>query len=383
MPISLRLRAILVSGALLGILVRPTRAEDLLEYKYADYAEADGRMAIITQSALVQQDLGTDTELKFTGTNDAITGASPIGLPIALFPTAWLQKSEDHRKAWSADVIRQEDRVNVDLGFAYSREHDYTSYGWSVNTTTDFNQKNTTLLLGAAGTEDYVRYLYFGPPWRRKHGGDGVIGVTQLLDPNTSVTFDVTWGRETGFLTDQYKVVEASVQVFQSIYLDKEFVENRPNLRDHATAFLELNRAFTAAHGAVDASYRYYQDTYGVKANTLELSWLQHLGEAVVLIPSARLYQQSAAFFYHYRLDGTGIVPVPFPDGTGEFYSSDYRLSAELNRTLGLKAVWTIRPGISVDLAYDDYQMRGTDGVTPQAYYPHARITTAGFRYSW
>ena len=38
--------------------------------------------------------------------------------------------------------------ANVALGFGNSRESDYVSNGYSINTLTDFNQKNTTLLLG-------------------------------------------------------------------------------------------------------------------------------------------------------------------------------------------------------------------------------------------
>jgi hypothetical protein len=46
--------------------------------------------------------------------------------------------------------------VSVDLGYGVSRESDYVSDGWSLNTVTDFNQKNTNLLLGYGGTSDTI-----------------------------------------------------------------------------------------------------------------------------------------------------------------------------------------------------------------------------------
>jgi len=365
-------------------LPRPGRAEDSLAYKDEEYREGDGRVVVQTQSAAVTQDLGTDMTVKLTGTNDAIAGATPTGIPAPNgSDQVPMTDLEDHRKAWSADLTRQINRVSVDAGFAYSREHDYTSHAYSINTVTDFNQKNTELLLGAAVNDDDVHVLIRGPAWRNKDGGNGIAGLTQIIDPNTTVTFDVTWGRSTGFNSDQYKEVQKSIQIFGTIFLPETFAENRPNVRDTGSALFALNHAFPQWNAASDASYRYYADTWGVAAHTVEVAWLQHVLPTVILQPNVRYYQQQAAKFYYYNLNDTDIIPVNVPTGTGVSYSSDYRLSELRTYSYGLKVIWTVRPWLELTAGFSKYDMQGTDGVTPQSAYPRAKISTAGLKFIW
>jgi hypothetical protein len=104
----------------------------------------------------------------------------------------------------------------------------------------------------------------------------------------------------------------------------------------------------------------------------------------VTLRPGVRFYHQDAANFYHYRLDETAIIPVAGPPRPhGPFYSSDYRLSAMRTMTYGLKVVWNASDALQFDAAYERYEMRGTDGVTPQSAYCQANIITVGAKFSW
>jgi len=303
-----RRTAALAAFALLLAQPRAARAENDVTYKYEDYREP-GRIAVHSQGAQVEQDLGTDMHLKLGGVIDSIAGATPTGEPApAGSDQVALSHLTDLRHAWNAGLSRQFPRVNVELGFARSIERDYMSNGWSVNTLTDFNQKNTTLLVGFAGTDDTAE-VFFKPAWLRKVSSEGIVGVTQLIDPLTSVSFDLTWGRETGFLNDQYKLVEKDIPILPGIVLPQTFAENRPNDRDKAIAFFSVDRSFPDLRGTLEASYRLYGDTYGFVAHTLELAWFQNLGQKFILRWSVRPYMQNAADFYYYRLNGTAITP--------------------------------------------------------------------------
>jgi len=154
---------------LLGLLAswpqRAARAEDSLVYKYEDYQEAAGRIDVKEQAGAVSQDLTPEMNLKLTGTLDAIAGATPTGQPApAGASQVPLTQMTERRKEWTGDLSRQFSNVSVDAGFADSRESDYVSAGWSVNASVDFNQKNTTLLVGAAGTSDRVE-VFFEPAY--------------------------------------------------------------------------------------------------------------------------------------------------------------------------------------------------------------------------
>jgi hypothetical protein len=146
---------------------------------------------------------------------------------------------------------------------------------------------------------------------------------------------------------------------------------------------MALNHAYPQLNGAIDASYRFSHDDFGVSSNTFALEWLQKLGAKVILSPSFRFYQQSAADFYLLTLDGTGISPSSPPTGPSPVYSADYRLSKLQTLSYGLKLVWTPTAAWQLDVAYEKYDMRGRDGVTSQTAYPEANIFTVGAKFSF
>ena len=374
--------ALLASLAL--ILSRPAaRGADSVDFKYENYREKDGRITVVTESSSVNEDVAAYGHIQLTGTIDAVAGATPTGQPAAP-GTQQVPLTEIHtrRKAWSGDYSEQIKSFNIDAAFAESRESDYVSWGWSVNTLTDFNEKNTTLRAGLAGNYDRVG-VRFEPAYLPKHTNDAILGVTQLLNPTTFVTVNVTLGRSTGYLSEPYKIVEKAIEILPNIYLREAFGENSPNARNRTSVFSSLNHSFAGTNGAVEASYRLYSDSYGIVAHTLQLAWLQHLGKRWVLQPSLRFYRQTSARFYYYNLDSTPVMPVHLPAGLAPYYSSDFRLSAEESTSYGLKATWRVSDWMRLDGSYERYTLHGRDGVTPASAYPCAGISTLGVEFLW
>ena len=363
---------------------RPSaRAEDSVAYKYENYREEDGRITVVTQSGSVNEDVAANGHIQLSGSIDAVTGATPTGRPAPPgSDQVPLTGIYTRRKAWSGDYSEQIRSVNVDAAFAESRESDYVSWGWSVNTLTDFNEKNTTLRAGVAGNYDRVE-VRFEPAYLPKHTNDAIVGVTQLLSPTTFATVNVSLGRSTGYLSEPYKTVEKAIEILPAIYLDETFGENSPNARDRGSLYASVNHSFLGARAAIEGSYRFYSDSFGVVAHTLELSWLQHVGAKLVLTPSFRYYTQTAARFYYYNLDDTPIIPARVPMGTAPYYSSDFRLSAEYATSYGLKAAWRASDWMQLDASYEEYVLRGRDGVTPASAYPRAGISTVGVKFLW
>lgn len=383
-PPSVRTRVFLLAAGLAFPAARALRAESGASYKYQDYRETGGRIAVQTQAALLEQDFGTETRLKVEGILDAIAGATPSGQPApAGSDEVPLARLQERRKAWNAALARQFARVNLALGLANSRESDYVSDGGSLNTLIEFNQKNTTLLAGVAATRDDVK-VFHQAPWAKKRTSDVILGLTQLLDPRTALTLNLTWSRQTGYLSDPYKIVEKRTELLPGVFVPLTFPENRPAERTKRIALLGLNRAFPEVRGAVDATYRLFHDSFGTTAHTIDLAWFQRCGARFLLRPGFRFHTQGAADFYHYRLDDTALVPTAgAPRPGGPFYSSDYRLSALRTFTGGLKLVWQPTAAWQLDAAFERYEMRGTDGITPQSPYSRANIVTAGIKFAW
>jgi hypothetical protein len=374
----------LLAAALALCMPRPSaRADDSIAYKFENYREDDGRITVETQSSQVDQDVLANGHISLTGTIDAVAGATPTGRPAPPgSDQVVLTEIHTRRKAWNGAYAQQFENVNVSVGIADSREPDYVSIGWSVNTLTDFNEKNTTLRIGVAAIDDRVE-VFFEPAYLPKHTNSAIVGVTQVIDPKTFVTVNLTLADSEGYLAEPHKFVEKGIELLPGITLEESFGENSPNQRQSETLFMSVNHAFPGVHGAVEASYRLYSDTYGILAHTLELSWLQHVGARLVVEPELRYYQQSAAGFYHYNLDNTPIVPVRVPMGTAPYYTSDFRLSAEDDYTYGVKATWKVADRLQLVASYERFAMFGRDGVTSASAYPRAGISTVGVKFTW
>lgn len=375
--------ALLLAILLQLLAPRSGRAETVTAYKYQDYQESGGRIKVQAHYGLIEQTLGVEAKLKITAVQDTISGATPTGEPAdpvtGLVP---LSQMHDRRKAWTADFSRQFGNVNVSVGAANSRESDYVSTGFSLNTLTELNNKNTTLLAGISGTNDDVK-VFYQPARVSKRTLDLIVGVTQLLDENTSLVLNASYGSASGYLSDPYKLIRKNTELLPGLFLPLTFAENRPDSREKWIGYASINHSAAQLKGAVEASYRLYHDTFGVTSHTLAAAWLQRLGDEVILSPSVRYYTQDAADFYRVSLDGTAITPGTKPNPAGPFYSADYRLAALDSWTWGVKLVWTPKPAFQADIAWESYRMTRRDSATSASAFPKAGIFTFGLRYTW
>lgn len=382
-PPSTTAPALFLAGALLLLSPRSAQAESKISYKYSDYQESAGRIGVQAHSALIEQSLGPDATLSFTGVIDVIAGATPTGeAPAARGGPVPLAELRDRRNAWTVDYARQFTRTNLSVGVAQSREHDYISHGASLNTRTDFNDKNTALTLGVSATDDTI-LVFYQTDRVKKRGFDAFVGVNQIVDPQTTLAFNLSFGRTTGYLSDPYKTITQVTQLLPGVFLPLTFPENRPGERNKWLALVGYNHAVHSLNGALDASYRLYHDSFGTTSHTFAGAWLQRLGPKVILTPSFRYYRQDAAAFYRVSLNGAGFVPALRPNTAGPFYSADYRLSSLRSLTYGLKVVWNPTEKLHFDLAWDRYEMTGLDRITSASAYAKARIVTVGAGLTW
>jgi len=279
---------------------------------------------------------------------------------------------EDNRRAGNLGLDWQLGRQTISPGFSFSNESDYESYGVSLNDAINFNDKNTTLAFGVSQNFDQVRHAD-RVTWSDKYSTEGMVGITQLLSPKTTFNATFTFGNDSGYLNDPYRVIDFSLSGFA-------YPEVRPSHRNKEVLFFDLNHFFDCANAAGDLSYRLYHESYGIVAHTVEATWTQHLGKYVILEPLARFYEQSAADFYHTSVNGYFPTdPLPRPT----FYSADYRLSNLATVTYGTQITLILKEHFYLDLGYHRYEMFGLDSSTPSAAYPKANIFTVGARFTW
>jgi hypothetical protein len=390
-----RLAGLIVAAGLMAHPLARARGENQADYRFESYREDGGRMGVDTQSVLFDTQVKPWLALKGEAVYDAISGATPSGAPppaevaaIGQLPVTGplstsvpTQFMRDQRWAGSLDATFSFGPHHLTPEFSYSTEHDYISYGGALNYSLDLNGKNTTLNLGWSHDADSIlanaaTYIY---QIQRKDTDDFLIGVNQLLSPRTVLTANFTFRDARGYLSDPYRGVmfDAYPQFDPNNAI--LFGESRPNQRQSYIGYGSLTQFITPLQGSAEGSYRFYHDTFGIDAHTVELAWHQKLGRRILLSPEFRYYRQSAAFFYatHFAGDPTDPTnPTPIP----AYYSADYRLSRLETFTYGVTASARISERFSIDASYHRYEMQGLDGVTSPSAYPQANVFTIGGR---
>ncbi|MDB6120252.1 MAG: hypothetical protein JWO08_4033 [Verrucomicrobiaceae bacterium] len=408
-------RPLLLAMLLIVLPVRRVLAEDRADLTLGYYIEDHNRVEVWSPALLLETDINPHTVMRLQGIYDVVSGASPSGAPMTrktrvvtkeivttqtssvvtgfntisgatgvpaiqvpisgtvTKSTKTLQTSiVPYGKPYLPMQGFDDQRLGLNLefehyakdwiytgGVAYGNESDYESLAGTVKLSRELNHKDTVISAGASFGHDWVLNPTLHE-WDGKDTLESILSLAQVIDAKTLVTIAGTLGSSCGYLDDQYKY--ASVD-------DVIVHEKRPDARDKRIAMVMLNRAFDSLNGSVEASYRFYNDSYGIAAHTLGLAWYQRIGKYLVLAPSVRYYEQSAADFYGVKFAGQRPV-----------FSSDYRLSKLDSVTYGVKLLVKLSESFDFTLAYDRYAMHGQDGETPGEAYPKANIFTAGFK---
>ena len=268
---------------------------------------------------------------------DTVSGASPS------FHSQRLGSGKlyDLRRAEDVSVTRYFPLASVTLGASHSAENDYLSNALTLKFSLSSEDKNTTYDFGIAGNKDTITVPVAGIDHQRKRGVDVIVGVTQVLSMSDIVQFNVGYGAGQGYYSDPYK-----------------FFDNRPRQKHQTTLVAKWNHHVKSWGSTERFSYRYYDDSFGIRAHTFGLEHVHPLGDGWTLTPAVRLYSQSAANFY------VGVETPPFPTIPPGFtpgvtiISQDQRLSAFGARTLGLKVAKALGTNWVIDAKYEDYEQR-------------------------
>jgi hypothetical protein len=402
------------------MLAKPRRAmaQGRAEYRYEDYREDGDRMNVQTHSAWFEYALHEKVTARASFTRDALSGATPAGGPGNPSDPDYrgyeFVRMRDVRTAGSAEASIRAGRTLTTPQFSFSEESDYRSVGLSLTETIDFNQRNTSLVLGASRNSDWLTGRFL-KGYKHKETWDFLVGFNQVLGPLTYMTFNVTVGYANGYLSDPYKGVNVYFDLPGDTFDATPWLavdpEKRPSNKVKQVVFASINHLFPAVDGAIEGSYRFHHDDWGVIANTVQLTWAQKLGKRVTVSPLFRYHYQTQADFFVLRVnsdpsfagsrvafdnnnDFVGqegvdpgfdaananpadyqIVSVPaYP----QYYSADYRLSELESFTYGVSVAIQATERLAVVLGYRRYDMHGLDPRIAAATYPDAHIYSIG-----
>jgi hypothetical protein len=179
-----------------------------------------------------------------------------------------------------------------------SHEPDYLANTWGVDVTQDVFGGMTTVALGFTLGDDKVGehgvsgYFASARHWQYR------LGATQILTPRWVASANLEAVDDDGYLGSPYRVA----RVFGATV-----PERMPTTRESRALKLGIVGDITpsAAEGAaaparssVHAEYRYFWDTWDVRAHTFEAGYSRYFGQKWVADGFFRFYKQDGASFY-------------------------------------------------------------------------------------
>ena len=322
---------------------------------YNDWQPGLDRIKVVAPSIYVLAPFAGTWSIESTLVHDSISGASPRWHT----NISGASRMEDKRTAVDVKVTRYFDRWSIGLRGSNSTENDYRSNAVALEARLSSPDNNTTWVAGVGVTRDTINPVNELVVNEKKDVTDVMLGVTQTWTKNDLVQANLSYVRARGYFNDPYKLADI-----------------RPRSRDQTIALLRWNHFIdgdnaTLAGTTVRSSYRFYSDTFGVRAHTAQVEWVKPINDRFSVIPSARYYTQSAANFYFDPVYDPEIGE-PFPVGNPKFFSPDTRLSAYGAITLGAKVEWRIDQRWTADVKYERYEQRsawrlggnGSPGIT-------------------
>ena len=306
------------------------------------YSEKD-RISVSEQNFRARRELNEENALTLRADYDSVSGASPTGTTkiqttSGASGTAFMARFKSTRAAAGVDW---ETAMSPDTRLTLSGDHSSSkmnkSSGIGVTAARDYNQRNTTLIAGASYSVDTIdmdikteltpdSIATIRATSEKKDQIDLQLGATQVLTRNTLLQLNFIRSHASGYMTNTHKFLSVVHPLTGETLTYSPLTEKRPDKRYSNALYAQINHALGS--GVFYGSYRYFQDTWGIKAHTVDFKYRQPVTEKLYVQPHIRHYTQGAADFYRSML-AVGETPA--------YASADYRLAKLQTNSIGVK----------------------------------------------
>jgi hypothetical protein len=309
-----------------GAAVLPDDRADLFWSQYKG-----GGMDIKGESVLVRKKFSEQFSVQANYFVDKVSGAS-----VDVLSNASVIKDERKQKTLSLDYIR--DKTQYNLSYTNSTERDYISNTTHFSLSQDMFGDLTTVTLGFTDSRDKVGenngksfapvIAWLGHAESRSYEG----GLSQVITKNLIAGMTVEVITDQGFLSNPYRSIR---------YLDPTVplgysLGTQVYPKTHTSTAVEGRAKYYLPYrAAASVSYRYFSDTWGIRANTIELGYTQPVSNTFIFEGRLRHYSQNHANFY------SDIFPFA---NSQNFEARDQNLAASTNNTIDAKVTWAFAP---------------------------------------
>jgi Protein of unknown function (DUF3570) len=302
--------------------------DDRADLFYSQYK--GGGMDITGESVLVRKKFSEQFSVEANYFVDKVSGAS-----VDVLSQASVIKDERKQKSLSVDYIHDKTQYNV--SYTTSHERDYVSNTAHFSLSQDMFGDLTTVSFGFTDSRNEIgeniggtftpKVQWLGHAQSRSYEG----GLSQIITKNLIAGLTLEVITDQGLLGDAYRSIRYRDAVPLGYSLGSQIYPNT-----HTSTAVEGRAKYYLPYRAAAAvSYRYFSDTWGIRANTVELDYTQPISNVWILEGRLRHYSQNHATFYSDL----------FPNISAQnFEGRDQNLAASSSNTIAAKVTWAFRP---------------------------------------
>ena len=320
------LLTLLASGQQAIAATLPVDNVDVLYHRYDG-----GGMVIDGPSVLVRKGIGSQVSFSGQYYVDSVSAAS-----VDVLATA--SAYEEERKEYTFGVDYLHDKSLLSLGFTNSTENDYEANTVYFSVSQEFFGGMSTVTMGYASGWDEVGKVGDESFNEEADRRNYQLGLSQVVTRNSLVGLDLEVVTDEGFLRNPYRVYRYIDPENSAAFLTQP--ERYPETRTSTSVALR-SLYYLPYRASIRGEYRYFSDTWGISAHTVELAYVHGLNQHWSLEGSVRYYTQSEADFYSDLF--------PFANSQTHL-ARDKELSSFSGTTLAVGAVYewkqTSLPGI-------------------------------------
>jgi hypothetical protein len=283
----------------LGVIAAPALGgvlpEDRFDFLWHSYHGGD--ITIQGPSVLVRKKVGDNLSLSANYYEDMISSAS-IDVKLSASPYHETRRQE----SLGADYLHGKSTYSA--GFITSKEPDYKANTSYFAVSQDMFGDLTTLTLGYRRGWDQVfrdiktpqGVLENDPTFHQRADHRGYsLSLSQILTRNAILGFNYELLTDQGYLANPYRKIRylspgqgAGFTLADQVY---------PNTRTSDAASAQL-KYYLPYRAALTGQYRYFHDTWGILAHTVELDYTHPVRKHWIFDGTLRYYRQGAADFY-------------------------------------------------------------------------------------
>jgi hypothetical protein len=323
--------AVAASGVLAGLLgASPARALTLPENRAEGMVHLYRGGGVTSQgpALLVRKSLSDRLSLSGSLFVDQVSNAS-----VDVVTTASPYKERRNEYGVAADYLVRDALVSV--GIARSDEPDYKTKSASVDIQQEVFGGMTNVSLGFSRAVDQVGRASDQAFFDNARHWQYRVGLTQILTPRWQASLNVEAISDTGFLGNAYR----TARLFGAVV-----PERHPRTRSSRAIKIGtvgrvgwFDDGSGAPRDAFHADYRYFWDTWDIRAHTAEVGYSRYIGNSFLADGFVRYYKQNKALFY----SDNAVADTTY-------LSRNRQLATFNNLTVGgkLSYDWKSQPGV-------------------------------------